>query len=111
MEVLTKLSMRSRGNDRALWLGCSSEIMRILLLIPEELVLVPRVRLSVCATLQSSGFRAGGFCSLSYQVPCIRTGDEDSGLCQGTSILLWIKAFLRLLMLFCPHYLEYRPFR
>lgn len=32
----------------------------------------------------------------------------SSVLCQGNSDL-WIKTFLRLLMLFCPHYLEYRP--
>lgn len=49
----------------------------------------PKSELKVCANLQSSGFRACGFCSafptrLSCQVLCARTGDEE----QPTAICL-----------------------
>lgn len=123
MDVLIRLLIRSGCTDRALGLGCDSKIMCVLLLIPEELGLVPRVRVECPCRLAELWPQSWRFllcvCNvhLSCQVPCARTRDEDnpqlfaSVLCQGNSVLLWIKAFLRLLMLFCPHYLEYRSFK
>lgn len=123
MEVFIRLSVRSRCTDQALGLGHDSEIMCMLLLIPEDLGLIPGVRIECLCCLAELWLQSWWFLlcvsnmCLSCQVPCARTGDEDnpqlpaSVLCQGNSVLLWIKAFLRLLMLFCPHYLEYRPFK
>jgi len=105
VEVLIRLWIRSRCADGALGLGRDSEIVCVLLLLPEELGLILRVTVERLCCLAEPWLQSPWFLlcvsitCLSCQVPCATTGDEDnpqlfaSVLCQGNSGLLGSRLF------------------